>query len=275
VTDILRVLYRSQERILALWRVMSLWDAIKLTLAGERPGEARIHLRPIGRTVVIRRNTTDLLCLEQVFLENEYQSPFELTPRVIIDAGANVGMATLFFAHRYPEARIVALEPEPMNFQMLSRNCRDLPNVTLIKAALWSQTSDLTLHNKGTGAWRVYVTDEHSEFDGAAVVSGITIPEILRCIKCDRVDLLKLDIEGSERQLFSKGAGEWLDQVHHIVIELHDRYLQGCAQAFYKALMSRSFVQEIRGDNIFVRFDDVAASVRGLPDIQCMPANQQ
>src|SRR4051812_28109951 len=96
------------SRMLALARRTRYWssvfplvDAINLVVNEEKPGEARIYLSPIKREVVVRRMTTDLLCLEKVFIGNEYQSPFDIMPQVIVDAGANIGMATLFFAHAY------------------------------------------------------------------------------------------------------------------------------------------------------------------------------
>ncbi len=249
-------LRRWQQRIRILWRVMPLFDALRLTLAENKPGEARIYLRPIKREVVIRRKTTDLSCLEKVFIADEYRSPFQLAPQVIVDAGANVGMATLFFARQYPYARIVAIEPEPLNFEMLKKNCEGMSNVTLLKSALWSDSCNVRIANPSAEAWAFSVTDQTSEADGLATVSTITIADILRRMNTDHIDLLKLDIEGSELQLFSKGADKWLGRVRHIVVELHDRYVPGCAQAFYSALMSRRFVQELRGENIFIKMID-------------------
>ena len=84
-------------------------------------------------------------------------------------------------------------------------------------------------------------------------VSAITMEDILRKLAVSRIDLLKLDIEGSERELFSTDSGAWLNRVEYIVVELHDRYRPGCAKAFYSALATRDFIQEIRGENIFIR----------------------
>ena len=227
---------------------MSFRDAVKLILTKNRSGDAKIYLRPIKRTVTIRRGTTDLQCLEKVFLADEYHSPFQLSPRLIVDGGANVGMATLFFAHQYAHARIVAIEPEHDNFQILKKNCGNLPNVTLIQAALWSQRdATLDIHSRDAEAWAFWGGREIAlDSQASTAISTITGPELLSRFDAEQIDLLKLDIEGSERDLFSKGTEEWLDRIQIIAIELHDRYLEGCAQAFYSALMARKFVQEIR-----------------------------
>lgn len=228
-------------------------DALKVTLTESKPGTMRIYLRPIEREISLRGATTDVKCLEKVFIGGEYWSPFPISPRAIVDAGANVGMATLYFAQQYPDAQIIAIEPEALNFEALERNCKGLPNVTLFKGALWSKQRDLTIVNPSAKSWAFAVADRLCEDRNSSVVPTITIPEVLDRLMVDKIDLLKLDIEGSELELFSSGSDKWLGQVRLIVIELHDRYVPGCAKAFYSAVTSQKFVQEVRGENIFVK----------------------
>jgi FkbM family methyltransferase len=240
------------RRVRLLASVMPLADAFRLALREKKPVNVQIYLSSTGREITLRGATTDVACFEKVFISKEYSLPFEYSPQVIVDAGANVGMATLYFASRYPTARILAIEPEPKNFEMLQRNCAGLSNVVLVQAALWPAQRRLTISDDGFGEWAYSVT-EQSTTESTNELSAITIEEILRKLSVNRIDLLKLDIEGSERELFSADAGMWLDRVECIVIELHDRYRPGCAKAFYSALATRNFIQEIRGENIFVR----------------------
>jgi FkbM family methyltransferase len=239
------------DGIRALRRSMPLGDAIRVICAPKATEEMSVFLKKVGRRVCLRNGTTDLKCLEKVFVYNEYTVPFELSPRVIVDAGANIGMATLYFAHRYPEARIIAIEPEQGNFEMLRRNCGNLANAVLIQGAIWPTKCSLTIENSAVDSWEFRVS-ERSSVGGGDEVSAITIPDILDLIGAKRIDLLKVDIEGSELQLFSSSAEEWIDSVQVITIELHDRFCAGCAKAFYSVLAKRKFVQEIRGENIFV-----------------------
>jgi FkbM family methyltransferase len=234
---------------------MPVFDAIRLTLNENTTGDIRIYLLPLKQNIFLRCGTSDLICFDKVFLFNEYQSPFEISPHVVVDAGANVGMATLFFAHQYPKAHIIAIEPESSNFEMLTRNCEGLPNIRLVRAALWPVNGSLKIVNSTSEAWEFAVTDEGSSQTDMPCVPAITIDEVLGSLENDRIDLLKLDIEGSELQLFSRGAEQWLSRIQNIVIELHDRYRPGCTKAFYSALASRNFVQEIRGENIFVKLN--------------------
>jgi hypothetical protein len=70
----------------------------------------------------------------------------------------------------------------------------------------------------------------------------------------EHIDILKLDIEGAERELFNLGAEAWLGAVGQIIIELHDRFVPGCAFAFYAKIANYPFVQSVRADNVFINF---------------------
>lgn len=236
-----------------LRRAVSLRDAIRIHYAAENRDLVEVYLKAIGRNVCIRNGTTDRDCLEKIFVHDEYNLPFDLKPQLIVDAGANIGMATLYFAHRYPEAQVVAIEPALSNFEMLQRNCKGLPNITLIQGALWHTNSALEIEDPTVAAWAFRVIERPTQSVGADVVTTITIPRLLAQVGAKRIGLLKIDIEGAELQLFSNGADKWIDLVKVIVIELHDRFRPGCAQAFYSVLTSRQFVQEIKGENIFVK----------------------
>jgi hypothetical protein len=85
-------------------------------------------------------------------------------------------------------------------------------------------------------------------------VPSVTIGDILRESGFDHIDILKLDIEGAEKELFREGWEEWLPKVRMIVIELHDRFVPGCSQSFYSAILKRPFRQEVNGENVLIRF---------------------
>jgi FkbM family methyltransferase len=214
-------------------------------------------------TIAIRGGTTDPICLAKVFINREYEAPAGVAPRVIVDAGANVGMATVYFARTWPDARILAIEPASDNFDLLQRNCAGLPNVTCIRAALWPVREALTLGSPNGEAWAYQVSPAGPGKPPAATVPVVTMDDVLAMLSPERIDLLKLDIEGSERELFGSGDRAWLGRVAHIVIELHDRLRPGSAKAFYSALADIDFAQELRGENLFVSLrQGIAAAPR-------------
>jgi FkbM family methyltransferase len=247
------------NHIRQLRRIMPTADAIRLTCRRGTAGDIEVFLYPVNRSVVVRGGTSDPASMENVFLWEEYSPPnadYSLAHKVIVDGGANIGMATLYFASRHPDASIISIEPETENFAMLRRNCGHLPNVKLIHAALWSSRGSLGIVNPEGQAWTFSITDRN-DHQVLETVSAITLDEIIKTF--GPVDLLKLDVEGAERELFLH-SGSWIDRVGMIAIELHDRNKPGCAKAMYAAIAHKEFIQENKGENIFLRLEKVHAS---------------
>ena len=202
--------------------------------------------------ILARPGSSDLPTFEKVFVDQEYN--FELPgfqPRLIIDAGANVGYASLFFAHRFPAAQIISIEPEGANFQLLKANTAAYPNIRPVQAALWNRPTRLAIANPDAASWEFQVREADPQA-AAGGLTAVTIPELIQMSGCERVSVLKLDIEGAEKDLFSSGAAEWLGLVDLIIIELHDRYRPGCSSTFYRALAGFEFGQFPMGENLFV-----------------------
>jgi FkbM family methyltransferase len=242
-----------RDRFTRLRQIMPTSDALRLSMPKARPRELEIYLTPIKHSILLRRGSSDLSCLQNVFLDQEYTTPFQVDPRVIVDGGANIGMTTLFFSRKYPQAKIVAIEPESSNFEILKKNCRGLSNVILVHAALWPVDEDLVIHDPNIEKWAFSVTAKKNG-SRSEQVKAITIPSLLRQLGLQYIDILKLDIEGAERELFNEGAESWLGSVGQIIIELHDRIVYGCASAFYSKIAHYPFSQATRADNVFINF---------------------
>jgi FkbM family methyltransferase len=227
-------------------------DAAKYIASKYCSGTYRVRPNLLPCAVALRGRTSDPPTLKKIFVRQEYDCPFALNDvRFIIDAGANIGLSALYFAAQYPKATIIAIEPEPDNFSMLKRNCDHLPNIIPLHGALWPVSGDVALTDSMNGSACAF-TVGRDDRKKIGTVRGYSMPEIMSAYKAAHIDLLKLDIEGSEKELFS-GNTEWLDCVSVIAIELHDRYKEGCSSAFYKKLCELNFAQEIRGENIFIR----------------------
>ena len=188
----------------------------------------------------VRLKTSDVYVFKEVFIDEAYDLSFlHLNPRIIVDAGANVGFSTIFLAHAYPLARIFAVEPEESNFQMLLKNTKFYPNVVPIHAALWPTEKKLQIANPSTEKWAFQVTESTKK--PAETVDALTMDKLFLITKTKNIDLLKLDIEGSEVDLFSENCDNWLGRTNAIIIELHDRFRKGCSRVFYKATDSYNF----------------------------------
>jgi FkbM family methyltransferase len=170
-------------------------------------------------------------------------------PSRIIDAGANIGDETARFLHHCPNATIVAIEAEERNFEVLRTNFADVPNVRCIHGGLWPTEGRVKVVNESAGgghmeSFRVVPT---SDPNGLVAWS---IPRILEEMGWDAIDLLKLDIEGSEYELFTSNTESWIDRVNAIIIEVADHERAGTIQTMYAALHKESFNSYICGENL-------------------------
>jgi FkbM family methyltransferase len=250
--------WKFYKEVRALSKIMPFRDAWNLERNYQGSGTARAFLYPSQRHISLRLGTSDFDCLKQVFLNGEYDTPFKISPKFIVDAGANVGMATLFLAAKFPGAQIFSLEPEASNFKMLQQNCSGLPNVTLLQAALWPSSGTVFIQDTGADKWSFTVTNSQNQQHSSGGLPAVSLPELMAKAGSNQIDYLKLDIEGAELELFSESTESWLNNVGVIAIELHDKFRKGCAQAFYSAISKRPFIQEIRSENIFIQFQDGA-----------------
>lgn len=235
-----------------LWRAPLLAASLLRLLPRSLRGRA-IEVSPPGegRRLRIRLGTSDLKILEDLYLRQEYRWPLASAPKVVVDAGAYTGLSTVYFATRYPSATIVAVEPSRENYELLVRNTEGLANVRLVHAALWNQRSTLDMVDPGHGpfAYRVGRSGA-SDGEGREHVDALSVADIADAQKLERIDLLKVDIEGAEVEVFSN-ATEWIDRVDAVCIELHDRLRPGCSKAFFGAV--RDFNVEMwRGEAVLV-----------------------
>lgn len=191
----------------------------------------------------LRLRNSDVTLLRSIFLDGEYDWSFLKTPSVMIDAGANVGFTSVVYANRYPEAKIIAIEPEASNFQMLKKNAVAYPNIEPVQGALWKENASLRLIDPGLGNWGFRTQErwesEREDFD-CQLVQAFTLERMLQERKIEFVDILKIDIEGSEKEVFENSTA-WIDRVGVIVIELHDSFKEGCSRAVHSAATGFEF----------------------------------
>ena len=200
----------------------------------------------------VRCGDTDLRTLCHVLCEAGYEFPFSLPGDVswIIDAGANIGMASVYFARRYPSATIVAIEPDRSNFELLERNTSAFANVRCVPAALWSTEGEVDLADPGEGSWGFRVGGQPSTDCPLTTVNSVTIDGLIERFGMDRISLLKVNIAGGERAVFTNPDG-WIERVDAIAIELHEHLAPGCLEAFDRATSEFSF-RDVRGEDTFV-----------------------
>jgi len=213
----------------------------------------------LERPVLLRARESDQDVFRKVFVRAEYQHRFlPAEARTIIDAGANVGISVLWFHLRFPQALIVALEPDPANFRCLQANCGHLDRVLLLNAALWGEDTELalqtTLDGKPMEAWSTRTIPATGQpTPGSAMTRAHTVRSVMAQAGIDHLDLLKIDIEGAEKDVFEAQDLAWLDRTSVITAEFHDRFRPGCSAAAQAALAGRAHETARRGENDWFR----------------------
>ncbi len=166
---------------------------------------------------------------------------------LVIDCGANIGLASKYFFQTYPNSKVVAIEPDAGNFAMAKIN-NEGNNISLFQAAISSEAGEGSLIDMGAAnAFRV-TKGIGGELD------FITVNSILDSnIGCTPF-IIKIDIEGFESDLFSENV-EWIDKFPVIIIELHDWMVP-------KSNNSMNFLKAISGrDRDFIHYSGYILSI--------------
>lgn len=203
----------------------------------------QIHTGFLKHPINLRKGTTDHLTFNQIFISRIYNLPLKFEPKYIIDCGANVGMASIYFASKYPQATIIAIEPEISNFRVLTENCKNYKNIYLLQKAVWHTSMNMEVVDTGSGNYG-FAMKELSEVKVDSikdVVTSITLGEVMKLYSIDRIDLLKIDIEGAEKEIFSVNYDDWLSKTKTLTVETHDRFNPGASRAIVKAIAKYDF----------------------------------
>ena len=188
-----------------------------------------------GKAIYLRFQSSDQCVYQEVILDKDYEFDLGFTPTVIVDVGANIGLCAVFFANRYPTAEIIAIEPEDSNFAILEKNVRCYKQITPIHAALWTHEGSIHLSAplEERGKWDKWgvITSENGSGEE---VRALSLRSLIDQFKLPRIDLLKIDIEGSEMEIFS--ACDWLPLINALAVETHDRIRSGSSHVVDAAL---------------------------------------
>lgn len=225
--------------------------ALARSLAKTHGGYYKVQSPLFKAPIWLRDNFSDKAIFHQVFSQRQYY--IDALPAIkaerIIDAGANIGLASIFFSNMFPSAEIIAIEPQTDNFDLLKKNLEPYDKVECVHAALWYQQEKITIKNPDSLAASYMV-----QADQTSTIDGITIQSLLEDRKWEKVDILKMDIEGAEKEIFSAPT-DWLKQVRLLIIELHDNYNPGATKAFFKAIEAYEYRAHFFDENIFIFFE--------------------
>ena len=200
-------------------------EILKMTEFAMPNYQGFIYLRPFS---------SDLKVFREIFLFGSYAITLPSVPAVIVDAGSNIGLSSIFLAKRFCSATIYSIEPELSNFELLKKNVANYDNIKVFRSALWHRDCCLRITDMTENHWAFTVEECDQGSPGSFKAMSISSFMIQNGI--ERIDLLKMDIEGAEREVFSADCGYWLARTRTIIIELHDWLKSGCSAAFFRSI---------------------------------------
>jgi len=214
----------------------------------------KINKKIYKQPLQLRVFTSDILTYIQIFVLKEYDFAVNKMPNVIVDAGANIGLASIYFANKFPNAKIIAIEPEKSNFAILKENVAHYPNIVPLQAALWHENKEIHLIDPGFGKWGFMTESKNISLKAknktCHAIMGITVDKLIQDYELEKIDILKIDIEGAEKEVFTNTSA-WIGKVEALIVELHDYMKSGCKRSFYAG--THGFDNEWKqGENIYL-----------------------
>lgn len=202
-------------------------------------------------SVLVRdQNHSDFKVFQQIFSNGEYESVMHLLklndsfnePHIVIDAGANIGITSLYLSYYLKNIEVYAIEPDKKNFELLHANCL-LPEegskfVLFNKALAESEGKRFLMSNPEDtqSDWALRTVESNQ-----GAVEGITVGEIIEQYSLPYISLLKIDIEGAERFIFRFETDlSFLKKTYIIAIEIHDQYVE--RREIHKILVNHNFL---------------------------------
>lgn len=227
-----------------------------------------LKIKNVDKPIYLRKGTLDARLFANLYRSNgEYDFCFTekykayFNEGVIVDAGANIGLFSKLVLENTTCNQIIAIEPESRNYNVLKKNLDSYKNVNCMKNGLWNKKTELVVKDIGKGEWG-FIVEEVKEGKVNESVSAIDIPYLMNLYKLDHIDVLKIDIEGSEYEVFDESCEKWIDKVSLLIIETHDFIKEGCNERVEDVILKHGFKNEKVGENqIYIKSNNRTSSI--------------
>jgi FkbM family methyltransferase len=205
---------------------------------------ASIKFDGLKHPVLVRGGTSDADVALATFIRKEYITPRKDFFEIILDLGANVGYSAVYFASHYPNAKIICLEPDAVNFKCLEVNVKHYDNIILINKGVWWRQANLMIENPEADSWAFRFKEVQQ-----GGTPSVAIDDLLREYSCNGKIMVKMDIEGAESDIFRE-CGNWIQETSCIQLEIHD-----CWREVFDRLSNFNYKARISGENIVIEID--------------------
>jgi FkbM family methyltransferase len=202
-----------------------------------------LRLNGIAHPLQLRAIRADMQSFVNTFIDPYLEKkPYLSDAKFVIDAGANIGFTAILFANWWPQCNIISIEAEKANYELTVKNTNAYPNITVIHGGLWNKEVKLKIEAGQEDGFVVReIKSDHARIQPENLTSGISLDQLLKEYGISQIDFLKMNIEGSEKEIFSENYKSWLPKTKAMLVELHDGKNAGCSRAVFSALNPYDF----------------------------------
>jgi FkbM family methyltransferase len=218
---------------------------LQKTLRIGAPRSLNVQPRFLKHPVKLRARTSDPFIFQQIMIEDEYFPLKDLGVATILDLGANIGLASAWFLSCFTQSAVFAVEADADNYALCCENLKVYGSrVRVLHGAAWSRSTLVNLRRRSSAADNsVYEVGMGDPSDSQ--LKAWDIASLIEMSGFEHVDLLKIDIEGAEAEIFSAGVSTWLPRVRNLCIELHG---ETCRDIFFRAMAGYQFEHARSGE---------------------------
>jgi FkbM family methyltransferase len=238
-----RYLLRSLQAVPHL----GLIGALKLLLHRYVGGVFTLRCRTIPTVLDLRGKTSDLSVTYTIVCHRDYDFPEVQDVDYILDCGGYIGVSILHLKNTLAAKKAIAVEPNLENFGLLARNCNSDDSIRCIHGAIWNDKKALFIANPSAEKFAFQCSESASDA-AATMIEAHTMSELLENFEDGRI-LVKMDIEGAEKQIFSADT-QWLGAIDYLIMEIHP----GCWKTVFDALTGYDYDCRFSGENILFIF---------------------
>ncbi len=186
------------------------------TLLRKTPRYTEAEIKLFNNTLVVPDKASFFFLLKEIFQLEIYKFNSNKKDPLIIDCGANIGLSIIYFKKLFPNAKIIAFEPDKEIFNSLSTNINNsnFSDTKLINKALWSEETTLNFFSEGADGGRLALKSDKKN------IINVKTLKLSSYLKNQEVDFLKIDIEGAETTVLQE-CQEYLKNVKNIFVEYH------------------------------------------------------
>lgn len=208
-----------------------------------------VKIPSIQNGIYLRNKTYDIHIFFQIFIREELSFVKNHNHlNTIIDAGANIGLSTVYLKSLFPEATILAIEPAKENFLLLQKNLNGYKNLIPVNAAVTGGKRMVSILNPSSNvaSFQVGVSESLN------TILSNTLEGFINDCAFEKIDLVKMDIEGSEKEVFEEIDNSVLQKVQAFAIEIHEEIQPGVTKLINAKLTAFSS-NKTHGEYIFFK----------------------